>query len=151
GRYRLYVSYACPWANRTLILRALKGLDALVPVSVVHWRMLEHGWTFEAGPGVTPDPVMGAEYLYQLYARAKPGMSGRVTVPLLWDQTTDTIVSNESSEIIRMFNDAYDHLGARPGDYYPQALRAEIDRINARVYPERSEERRVGSGGSWRA
>src|SRR5690606_40090666 len=78
-------------------------------------------------------------------------MSGRATVPLLWDQHTDTIVSNESSEIMRMFNDAYDHLGARPGDYYPQALRAEIDRINARVYPERSEERRVGSGGSWRA
>src|SRR5690606_22981383 len=136
GRYRLYVSYACPWANRTLIVRALKGLEDLVPVSVVHWRMLEHGWTFESGPGVTPDPVMGADYLHQLYVRARPGMSGRATVPLLWDQDTDTIVSNESSEIMRMFNDAYDHLGARPGDYYPQALRAEIDRINARVYPE---------------
>ena len=136
GRFRLYVSYACPWANRTLILRALKGLEDLVPVSVVHWRMLEHGWTFEAGPGVTPDPVMGADYLHQLYVRARPGMSGRVTVPLLWDQATDTIVSNESSEIIRMFNDAYDGLGARPGDYYPQALRAEIDAVNARVYPE---------------
>jgi putative glutathione S-transferase len=133
-RYRLYVSYACPWANRTLILRALKGLEDLVPVSIVHWRMLEHGWTFEAGPGVVPDPVMGAEYLHQLYVRAKPGMSGRVTVPLLWDQASDTIVSNESSEIMRMFNDAYDQLGAKPGDYYPQALRAQIDEINGRVY-----------------
>jgi putative glutathione S-transferase len=136
GRYRLYVSYACPWANRTLILRALKGLEGLVPVSVVHWRMLEHGWTFEEGPGVTPDPVMGADYLHQLYARARPGMTGRVTVPMLWDQETGTIVSNESSEIMRMFNTAYDSLGARPGDYYPAPLREQIDRINARVYPE---------------
>ena len=135
GRYRLYVSFACPWAHRTLIVRALKGLDALVPVSVVHWRMREHGWTFEEGPGVTPDPVMGARYLHQLYTRARPGMTGRVTVPVLWDQETDTIVSNESSEIIRMFNTAYDDLGAKPGDYYPQALRADIDEVNARVYP----------------
>ncbi|MGY1424783.1 glutathione S-transferase family protein [Lysobacter sp. A289] len=134
GRYRLYVSYACPWAHRTLIVRALKGLEELVPVSVVHWRMLEHGWTFANGTGVTPDPVMGAEYLHQLYTRALPGMTGRVTVPLLWDQATDTIVSNESSEIIRMFNAAYDVLGAKPGDYYPAPLREEIDAVNARVY-----------------
>ncbi|MGY0799584.1 glutathione S-transferase family protein [Lysobacter sp. A286] len=134
GRYRLYVSYACPWAHRTLIVRALKGLEELVPVSVVHWRMLEHGWTFANGTGVTPDPVMGAEYLHQLYTRARPGMTGRVTVPLLWDQATDTIVSNESSEIIRMFNAAYDVLGAKPGDYYPAPLREEIDAVNARVY-----------------
>ena len=136
GRYRLYVSYACPWANRTLILHALKGLHDLVPVSVVHWRMREHGWTFEAGPGVVADPVMDADYLYQLYLRARPGMSGRVTVPLLWDQETDTIVSNESSDIIRMFNTAFDGLGAREGDYYPEALREEIDRVNRRVYDE---------------
>ena len=136
GRFRLYVSYACPWANRTLILRALKGLEELVPVSVVHWRMLEHGWTFEESAGVTGDPVMGADYLHQLYARACPGMTGRVTVPMLWDQATGTIVSNESSEIIRMFNDAYDGLGAKPGDYYPQPLRARIDEVNARVYPQ---------------
>ena len=136
GRYRLYVSYACPWANRTLILRALKGLEDLVPVSVVHWRMREHGWTFEDGPGVVPDPVMDADYLYQLYLRARPGMSGRVTVPVLWDQQTDTIVSNESSEIIRMFNTAFDGLGARPGDYYPEGLREQIDRVNERVYAE---------------
>lgn len=134
GRFRLYVSYACPWAHRTLIVRALKGLEALVPVSVVHWRMLEHGWTFEPGPGVTPDPVMDAQYLYQLYARARPGMSGRVTVPMLWDQATGRIVNNESSEIIRMLNTAYDGLGARPGDLYPSALRGEIDAINERVY-----------------
>jgi len=136
GRYRLYVSYACPWAHRTLIVRALKGLEDLVPVSVVHWRMLEHGWTFEDGPGVTPDPVMGAKYLHQLYARAQPGMSGRVTVPLLWDRETDAIVSNESSELIRMFNTAFDALGAKPGDFYPEALRGEIDAVNGRVYPD---------------
>lgn len=134
GRYRLYVSYACPWAHRTLIVRALKGLEELVPMSVVHWRMLEHGWTFADGTGVTPDPVMGAEYLHQLYTRARPGMTGRVTVPLLWDQATNTIVSNESSEIIRMFNTAYDGLAAKPGDYYPAPLRGEIDAVNARVY-----------------
>ncbi len=134
GRYRLYVSYACPWAHRTLIVRKLKGLEELVPVSVVHWRMLEHGWTFEPGPGVTPEPVMNAQYLHQLYARARPEMTGRVTVPLLYDQTTDTIVNNESSELIRMFNTAYDGLGAKSGDYYPVALREEIDAINARVY-----------------
>ena len=136
GRYRLYVSYACPWAHRTLIVRALKGLEELVPVSVVHWRMLEHGWTFEPGPGVGTEPVMGARYLHQLYARAQPGMTGRVTVPLLWDQASDRIVSNESSEIIRMLNRAYDGLGAKPGDYYPEPLRAEIDAVNGRVYAD---------------
>jgi len=134
GRYRLYVSYACPWAHRALIVRALKGLDELLPVSAVHWRMREHGWTFEPGPGVEPEPVMGAQYLHQLYTRARPGMTGRVTVPLLWDQQTDSIVNNESSEIIRMLNTAYDGLGARAGDFYPQALRAQIDAVNERVY-----------------
>lgn len=135
GRYRLYVSYACPWAHRTLIVRALKGLEDLLPVSVVHWRMLEHGWTFEKGLGVTPEPVMGATYLHQLYTRARPGMTGRVTVPLLWDHVSDAIVSNESSELIRMFNAAYDGLGARPGDFYPEPLRGAIDAVNDRVYP----------------
>ena len=136
GRYRLYVSHACPWAHRVLILRALKGLEALLPVSVVHWRMLEHGWTFEQGEGVTADPVMGARYLHQLYARAQPGMTGRVTVPMLWDEATDSIISNESAELIRMFNTAWDGLGAKPGDYYPPALRSRIDLINARVYAD---------------
>ncbi|MFB9067804.1 glutathione S-transferase family protein [Pseudofulvimonas gallinarii] len=134
GRYRLYVSLACPWAHRTLIVRALKGLEDLLPVSVVHWRMLENGWTFEEGPGVTPDPVMGARFLHQLYTRARPGMNGRVTVPMLWDQATDSIVSNESSELIRMFNSAYDALGARPGDFCPESLRVQIDAVNGRVY-----------------
>ena len=135
GRYRLYVSLACPWAHRTLIYRKLKQLEPLIDVSVVSWLMAEHGWTFEDGPGVTPDPVMGARFLHQLYTRAKPGMTGRVTVPVLWDQDTDTIVSNESSEIIRMFSGAYDGLGANPGDYYPEPLRTAIDEVNARVYP----------------
>ncbi|MFA5683510.1 MAG: glutathione S-transferase family protein [Lysobacteraceae bacterium] len=135
GRYRLYVSYACPWAHRTLIVRALKGLEELLPISVVHWRMLENGWTFAEGPGVSAEPVMGAQYLHQLYARARPGMTGRVTVPMLWDQHTDSIVNNESSELIRMLNHAFDDLGAQPGDFCPEPLRAEIDAINARIYP----------------
>ena len=134
GRYRLYVSYACPWAHRVLILRALKGLEELLPVSVVHWRMQEHGWTFEDGPGVTPDPVMGADYLHQLYARARPGMNGRVTVPMLWDHSTGAIINNESSELIRMLGTAFDQLGARPGNYYPGPLRGQIDAVNERVY-----------------
>ena len=133
GRYRLYVSLACPWAHRTLIVRALKGLQDMVPVSVVHWHMAEHGWTFEPGPGVVPDPD-GARYLHEVYTRADPQVTTRVTVPVLWDTQRRTIVNNESSEIIRMFNTAFDHLGATPGDYYPEALRPEIDPLNARIY-----------------
>jgi len=134
GRYHLYVSYACPWAHRTLIFRALKGLDNLIGVSVVHWHMAEHGWTFDDGPGVVPDTVNGAHYLHQIYTRADPSYSGRVTVPVLWDKQTSTIVNNESSEIIRMFNSAFDGVGAAPADYYPADAREEIDTINARVY-----------------
>lgn len=134
GRYHLYVSYACPWAHRTLIYRALKGLEEIVPVSVVHWDMGEHGWTFAAGEGVVPDTVNGARCLHELYTRAAPRYSGRVSVPVLWDTRTGTIVSNESSEIIRMFNSAFDRVGARPGDYYPRVLRAEIDALNERIY-----------------
>jgi putative glutathione S-transferase len=133
-RYHLYVSLACPWAHRTLIMRALKGLEAMVPVSVVHWRMLEHGWTFEAGPGVIPDPIHGAQYLHQIYTAADPLYTGRVTVPVLWDKRTRTIVNNESSEIIRMFGAAFDRLGAKPGDYYPAALCPEIEALNSRIY-----------------
>ena len=96
--------------------------------------MREHGWTFAPGPGVIPDPVIDADYLHQLYLRARPGMTGRVTVPVLWDQEQGTIVNNESSEIIRMFNTAFDAIGAKPGDYYPESLRMEIDAVNARVY-----------------
>ena len=134
GRYHLYVSLACPWAHRTLIMRALKGLEALVPVSVVHWRMLEHGWTFESGEGVIPDPIHGAKYLYEIYRAADPKYTGRVTTPVLWDRKRATIVNNESSEIVRMFNSAFDRVGAREGDYYPEPLRAEIDSLNERVY-----------------
>ncbi|MEM8602785.1 MAG: glutathione S-transferase family protein [Cyanobacteria bacterium P01_H01_bin.121] len=133
-RYHLYVSYACPWAHRTLIFRALKGLAALIPISVVHWFMGEHGWTFEAGEGVIADPIFQAQYLHQIYTQADATYTGRVTVPVLWDRQTQTIVSNESSEIIRMFNSAFDPLGAKPGDYYPTALRAEIDTLNTRIY-----------------
>ena len=133
-RYHLYVSLACPWAHRALIVRALKGLDEMLPISVVHWYMAEHGWTFEPGPGVIPDPIHNVDRLYQLYQKADPSFTGRVTVPVLWDRKRDTIVNNESSEIIRMLNTAFDPLGAEPGDYYPEPLREEIDAVNERVY-----------------
>ncbi len=134
GRYHLYVSYACPWAHRTLIFRALKGLEEMISISVVNSFMGEHGWTFEPQDGVIPDPIHNADYMHQVYTAADPTYSGRVTVPVLWDKQTGTIVSNESSEIIRMFNSAFDEIGAKPGDYYPQELRAEIDAINETVY-----------------
>jgi putative glutathione S-transferase len=131
GRYHLYVSLACPWAHRTLIMRALKRLDGLVGVSVVAPLMLDQGWQFE-GPYV--DQLFGSRYLHELYTRAQPDYSGRVTVPVLWDQHTHTIVNNESSAILRIFDGAFDALGARPDSYYPQELRAEIDAVNERVY-----------------
>ncbi len=138
GRYHLYVSYACPWAHRTLIFRKLKRLEAVIPVSVVHWHMGAEGWEFREGPGCTPDTANGARTLREVYLKAKPDYSGRVTVPVLWDTKRATIVSNESSEIIRMFNAAFDALedsrGGASLDFYPQDLRAEIDAINARVY-----------------
>jgi len=134
GRYHLYVSLACPWAHRTLIMRALKGLEGAISVSVVNWLMREHGWTFAEGPGVVADTLNNARYLHEVYALADPHYSGRVTVPVLWDKHARTIVNNESSEIIRMLNSAFDGAGARPGDYCPAALREEIDAVNARVY-----------------
>ena len=135
GRYHLYVSLACPWASRALIFRSLKGLDdRTVGLSITHWLMAEHGWTFAHGEGVVADGINGVEFLHQLYTRANPTYSGRVTVPVLWDKQRHTIVSNESAEIIRMFNSAFDRVGARLGDYYPEPLRAEIDRINMRIY-----------------
>ena len=134
GRYHLYVSLACPWAHRTLIFRALKGLEKMISVSVVHWYMAENGWTFDVGDGVVPDTVNGAQFLHQVYTQAKPDYSGRVTVPVLWDKHTKTIVSNESPEIIRMFNSAFDEVGATQGDYYPEQLRSEIDALNERIY-----------------
>jgi len=137
GRYHLYVSLACPWAHRTLIFRQLKGLEALVSVSVVHPHMLSQGWTFEhypAGPYEAGDPVSGNQYLHQVYTRAAPSYSGRVTVPVLWDRRESTIVSNESSEIIRMFNSSFNHLTGNQSDYYPAPLRSVIDEINDDVY-----------------
>jgi len=133
GRYHLYVSLACPWAHRTLIMRNLKGLQSSISLSVVNWLMLENGWTFEPGPDVIADPQFGARYLREIYTAANPAYTGRVTVPVLWDRLHRTIVNNESSEIIRMFNSAFDGVGAAPGDYYPSAYRGEIDALNARI------------------
>jgi putative glutathione S-transferase len=134
GRYHLYISHACPWAHRTMIFRVLKGLQDMISVSVVNWYMRDDGWTFHAGDGVVPDPLNNAEFLHQVYTTADPAYSGRVTVPVLWDKKNKAIVSNESSEIIRMFNRAFDSVGAAKGDYYPKALRREIEQLNARVY-----------------
>ena len=136
GRYHLYVSYACPWAHRTLIFRVLKRLEAHISLSVVHWHMGAQGWTFAAGDGVVPDPIVGAQYMHQVYIAADAKYSGRVTVPVLWDKRQKTIVSNESPEIIRMFNSAFDALRGVEAklDFYPKALRAEIDAVNARIY-----------------
>lgn len=134
GRYHLYVSLACPWAHRTLIFRALKQLEGAISLSVVHWLTGEHGWTFDEGPDVVPDPIGGARRLYEVYLRSNPAYTGRVTVPVLWDKARGVIVSNESSEIIRMMNSAFDGVGAAPGDFYPAELRGEIDAVNARVY-----------------
>jgi putative glutathione S-transferase len=137
GRYHLYVSLACPWAHRTLIFRKLKDLEPLIDVSVVSPKMPdETGWSFDTATGSTGDALFGKELLWQLYTQAVPDFSGRVTVPVLWDKQTGTIVSNESSEIIRMFNAAFNELTGNTDDYYPEALRATIDPINARVYDE---------------
>jgi len=134
GRYHLYVALACPWAHRALIFRILKRLDSMISVSVVHWFMGAEGWTFADGEGVIPDSINGAKRLYEVYTKADPSYSGRVTVPVLWDKSQNTIVNNESAEIIRMFNSAFDKIGATPGDFYPAELRSEIDALNSRIY-----------------
>ena len=134
GRYHLYISNACPWAHRVMIFRALKGLTEMIGISVVHPYMVENGWTFAAGDGVIADSINGAEFVHQIYTTADPNYSGRVTVPILWDKEQKTIVSNESSEIIRMLNSEFDGVGALAGDYYPENLRVEIDEINERIY-----------------
>ena len=134
GRYHLYVSLACPWAHRTLIFRALKRLENAISHSVVHWLMGKEGWTFDEGAGVIPDPVLGARRLYEIYLRSNPTYTGRVSVPVLWDKQRNVIVSNESSEIIRMLNSAFDAMGAASGDFYPADLRETIDSLNARIY-----------------
>lgn len=134
GRYHLYVSLACPWAHRTLIFRTLKGLEDLISVSVVDPLMLENGWEFHDRQDATVDHLFGSDFLWQVYTRADPAYSGRVTVPVLWDRKTGTIVSNESAEIIRMLNSAFDDLTGNRLDFYPDALRGEIDALNARIY-----------------
>ena len=134
NRYHLYVSLACPWANRTTIYRQLKGLEDIISISVVHPFMGDKGWTFAEGEGVSADPIVNARYLYEIYTVAKPDYTGRVTVPILWDKKTNTIVSNESSEIIRMLNSAFDEVGAVAGNFLPSEYIAEIDDINAFVY-----------------
>jgi glutathionyl-hydroquinone reductase len=139
GRYHLYVSLACPWAHRTLIVRKLKRLDEAISVSVVDPFMGDQGWAFSAPdgsltPGATRDDVNGARYLHEIYTRARRDYTGRVTVPVLWDRETGTIVNNESSEIIRMLNSAFDRFGDPKVDLYPEHLRAEIDKLNAVVY-----------------
>ncbi|WP_115552849.1 glutathione S-transferase family protein [Xanthomonas arboricola] len=134
GRYHLYVSLACPWAHRALIFRRLKGLEPLIDVSVVNWLMRDQGWTFDPSPGVVADPIHHATRLYEVYLKADPHYSGRVTVPVLWDRERNTVVSNESADIIRMFNSAFDEVGAAEGDFYPAPLREQIDALNARIY-----------------
>ena len=135
GRYHLYVSLACPWAHRTLILRQLKGLESLIEVSVVSWLMGENGWTFDPQRGSTGDALDGHAFLHQRYTADDPHYSGRVTVPLLWDKQRQRIVSNESAEIIRMLNSAFDELTGDRQDFYPKALRGAIDALNERIYP----------------
>lgn len=134
GRYHLYVSYACPWAHRTLIYRALKGLEDHISVSVVNPLMMEHGWAFDDWSGVIPDPISGAAHLHQIYTRAVPDYTGRVTVPVLWDKKSETIVNNESAEIIRFFDREFDPLVATGPLFCPPELEAEIDAVNEFVY-----------------
>jgi glutathionyl-hydroquinone reductase len=135
GRYHLYISYACPWAHRTVIFRSLKGLEDHISVSAVHPLMLENGWTFETtDDGSSGDALFANKYMHQIYTRANPHYTGRVTVPVLWDKEQNTIVSNESSEIIRMFNSAFNDITGNTLDFYPQTLRPEIDAINTATY-----------------
>ena len=135
GRYHLYVSYACPWAHRTLIMRKLKGLEDIISISVVHPDMLSDGWTMDASfPGSTGDTLYGLPFARDIYIKSDPTISGRVTVPILWDKERETIVSNESSEIIRMFNEAFDSLTCNSDDYWPEHLRNDIEEVNARIY-----------------
>lgn len=134
GRYHLYVSLACPWAHRTLIFRKLKGLEEHIDVSVVSPIMLENGWSFATNEGSTGEPLFGLEYLHQLYVKNKSDYTGRVTVPVLWDKEKNRIVSNESAEIIRMFNSAFNELTGDKKDFYPNNLKGEINSINELIY-----------------
>lgn len=134
GRYHLYVSLACPWAHRALILRKLKGLESHIDVSVVAPDMLGNGWEFANFPDATGDKLFGFEYMHQVYTKAQPDVTTRVTVPVLWDKQTHSIVNNESAEIVRIFNRQFDSLTGNTVDYYPDHLQTEIDEVNERVY-----------------
>jgi putative glutathione S-transferase len=134
GRYRLYISLACPWAHRANAVRHLKGLTDAIELNVVHWLMKEGGWSFRDGECVTGDPAIGADNLHQLYTHAKPDYSGHVTVPVLWDTRTETIVNNESADIMRMLGSAFDACGANDLDLYPESYRDKIDTLNDRIY-----------------
>jgi putative glutathione S-transferase len=134
GRYHLYVANSCPWAHRTLIYRKLKGLEDIISISMADSHKHREGWRFREGDGLIPDYVNGAAHLHQIYTKAEPNYSGRVTVPTLWDRETETVVNNESSEIIRMFNSAFDDVGATEENFYPVNLRDEIDEVNDRIY-----------------
>ena len=135
NRYHLYVSLACPWAHRTIIYRKLKGLEGMISMSVVNAFMGDEGWTFAPGEGVVADPILNATNVHEIYTAAQADYTGRVTVPILWDKKNHTIVSNESPEIIRMFNSAFDDVGAIPGDFSPPELLAEIEELNEFIYP----------------
>lgn len=132
GRYHLFVSLACPWAHRTLIFRKLKQLEEIIGVTIVKPEMLENGW--EISDEGDPSPVKGIQYLYELYTQQDPNYNGRVTVPVLWDKKTSTIVNNESSEIIRILNTAFNDFTEIKTDFYPEVMRTEIDEVNAFVY-----------------
>lgn len=134
GRYHLYIAWACPWAHRTAIVRRLKGLEDVISLSAVAPEISDQGWRFDADGETGPDPILGAHHLHQVYTRAEPDFTGRVTVPVLWDKERETIVNNESADIIRMLNGAFDAWGDAAVDLYPEALREEIDAVNARLY-----------------
>lgn len=134
GRYHLYVSWACPWAHRTIILRKLKGLEPVVGLTAVDPIRDERGWAFREGPGHSPDPINGFRLLSEAYAATDPGYRGRITVPVLWDRETRRIVSNSDDDILRMFNAEFQPWSSRAADYYPAALRPEIDRMNDFLY-----------------
>ena len=134
GRYHLYVAYGCPWAHRTIIYRKLKQLENVISMSNVSWRTDDDGWTFDTATGSSGDTLLGKKLMYEVYLQATPNFTGRVTVPVLWDKQRATIVNNESSEIIRMFNSAFDAFTDDHTDYYPQAYRAQIDQLNELIY-----------------
>ena len=134
NRYHLYISHACPWAHRALIFRKLKKLEEHISISVVHPLMLDKGWTFQEGEGVIPDSILGSKYMHQVYTTAQKDYTGRVTVPVLWDKKKKTIVNNESSQIIRIFNSAFNNLTGNDDDYYPENMRDQIDEINDDIY-----------------